>query len=190
MTSRRWHWAVRNSTPYLLCPILVATQSCEKSSATAPSSAVKTCAVTSVSLFVNAGDTLRMYFTLPANANADVLSYEVSRLPSPIVPGPSESCQLFDGDRLLGTDGACAGGWQSSTASVRLSRLPQIDFSTIAAGTLAGRIDFVVTGGSWAFDGKGTVGLWRTTLAESGPVTTLVTTTTTSSSQLIGPSCR
>jgi hypothetical protein len=131
-----------------------------------------------------------MYFTIPANTGADLLSYEVDRLPNPIVPGPSESCQIFDGDRLLGTDGACGGGWQSSTASVRLPAVPQIDFSTVAAGTLAGRIDFLVTGGSWAFDGKGTVSLGRTILTESGPTVTYLAVGTTSPLQLIGPSCR
>jgi hypothetical protein len=131
-----------------------------------------------------------MYFTVPANSGADLLQYELDRLPNPIIPGPSETCQLFDGDRLLGTDGACGGSWQSSTASVRLPGVPQIDFSTVAAGTLAGRIDFLVTGGSWAFDGKGTVSLSRTILTESGPTLTYVAAGTASPLQLIGPSCR
>ena len=131
-----------------------------------------------------------MNFTVPPNSGADVLDYELDRLPNPLVPGPSESCQLFDGDRLLGSDGACGGSWQSSTTLVRFPGIPQIDFSTIAAGTIAGRIDFLITGGSWAFDGKGTVGLSRTVMTATGPTLAFVAAGTTSPLQLIGPSCR
>ena len=177
------------STPYLLLPILTAALSCGASTTSAPSS-VKTCIVTTTSIFVNAGDTLRMKFTVPPNSDADLLQYELDGLPSPLVPGHSLSCQLFDGERLLGSDERCGGNWQSSTASVRFPGMPQIDFSTVTAGTLAGRIDFLITGGSWAFDGKATVALARTTQTANGPNLVFVTSATVSPLLLIGPSCR
>jgi hypothetical protein len=189
MTSRLSADAVPNAHRYLPFPILVAMLSCGTTSG--PSSVAKTCTITATSVIVNAGDTLRMTFTVPASSGgADVLQYELDGLPSPLVPGPSESCQLFDGDRLLGTDGTCGGSWQSSTASVRLPGVPQIDFSTVAAGTLAGRMDFRITGGSWAFDSKGTISLSRTIQTERGPSLIFVAAGTASPLQLIGPSCR
>src|SRR5262245_57998813 len=109
---------------YLLFPILAAALSCGTSATSGPSIVGKTCTITTASVIVNAGDTLRMTFTVPANSGADVLDYELDALPNPLVPGPSESCQLFDGDRLLGTDAACSGRWQSSTASVRFPGIP------------------------------------------------------------------
>jgi hypothetical protein len=173
----------------LLLPILAASLSCGTSTS-APSDVVKSCTVTTVNVFVNAGDTLRLTFTVPPNSTADLLSYDLEGLPNPLVPGPGFSCQLFDGDRLLGTDGKCGGGWQSSTASVRLPSVPQIDFSTIAAGTVAGRIDLNITGGSWAFAGKGTVSLGRTTMTDSGPSVTYLGAGTAAPLQVIGPSCK
>jgi hypothetical protein len=173
----------------LLLPIVAVSVSCGSSSA-GPSSVAKSCTVTTTSILVSAGDTLRMSFTVPPNSTADLLSYELDGLPNPLVPGPSRSCQIFDGDRLLGTDGTCAGRWQSSTASVRLPGSPQIDFSTITAGTVVGRIDFIVTGGSWAFDGKGTVSLGRTSMTDTGPTVSYLAAGTTLPLQLIGPSCR
>src|SRR5262249_33434263 len=108
--------AVPNAHRYLLFPVLAASLSCGTSTTSGPSSVVNTCTVTTTSVIANAGDTLRMNFTVPANSGADVLTYELDGLPNPLVPGPNRSCQLFDGDRLLGTDGACGGSWQSSTA--------------------------------------------------------------------------
>ncbi len=176
----------------LLLPILAVTLSCGTSSTSAPSSVVKSCTVTTTSVLLNAGDTLRMSFTVPANSSADVLSYEVDRLPNPVVPGPGLRCQIFDGDRLLGSDerAGCGNAWQSSAAAVQLPGVPQIDFSTIAAGTAAGRIDFIVTGGSWAFDGKGAVSLGHLIATDSGPTVTYLAAGTTSPLQVIGPSCR
>jgi len=190
MRSRLSAVATPKAQRCLLFPILAAALSCGTSATSGPSIVGKTCTVTTASVILNAGDTLRMNFTVPANSGADVLDYELDALPNPLVAGPSESCQLFDGDRLLGTDAACSGRWQSSTALVRFPGVPQIDFSTVAAGTLAGRIEFVITGGSWVFDGKGTVSLSRTILTESGPSFVYVATGTASPLQLIGPSCR
>jgi hypothetical protein len=174
----------------LLLPILTATLSCSTSTSSAPSSVAKSCLVTTTSVVLNAGDTLRMKFTVPPNSGADLLQYEVDHLPNPLVPGPSLSCQLFEGDRLLGSDGACAGSWQSSTASVRLPGAPLIDFSTIAAGTSAGRVDFIVSGGSWVFDGRGTVSVGRTIMTDTGTTVTYVAAGTTSPLELISVSCR
>lgn len=174
----------------LLLPILAATLSCGTSTS-APSSVGKSCTVTTASVILSTGDTLRMPFAVPPNT-ADFLSYELDRLPNPIVPGPGLRCQLFVGDQLIGSDerNGCGNGWQSSTASVQLPNTPQADFSTIAAGTSAARIDFIVTGGSWAFDGKGTVSLDRAIMTDTGPSVTHVVTATTSPLQLIGPSCK
>ena len=174
----------------LLLPILTATVSCSTSTTSAPSSVAKSCVVTTTSVALNVGDTLRMKFTVPPNSGADLLSYELDHLPNPLVPGPSLSCQLFDGERLLGTDGSCAGHWQSSTASVRLPGASLIDFSTLAAGTSAGRIDFIVSGGSWVFDGRGTVSTGRTIMTETGPTLADVAAGTTSPLELISVSCR
>ncbi len=129
-----------------------------------------------------------MKFSVP-QSDADVLNYELDGLPNPIVPGPALSCQLFDGDRLLGTDAGCSGRWQSSTASVRLPNAPLIDFAAIAAGTIAGRVDFIVTGGAWAFDGKGTVSVGHAIQTDVGPSIRYVAAGRTSPLELIGPSC-
>jgi hypothetical protein len=172
-----------------LLAILAGTLSCSTSS-TSPSSAGKSCIVATTSVFVNAGDTLRMKFAVPPISGADVLEYELDGLPNPLVPGPALSCQLFDGDRSLGTDAACAGIWQNSTTSVRLPRAPLVDLSTIAAGTSAGRIDFIVNGGSWVFDGKGTVNLGRAIMTDTGASIIYVAAGTTSPLELISPSCR
>jgi hypothetical protein len=174
----------------LLLPILAATLSCGTSTS-APSGVVKTCTVTTTSVLLSTGDTLRMPFSVPPNT-ADFLSYELDRLPNPIVPGPGLKCQLFVGDQLIGSDdrNGCGSGWQSSTAAVMLPNVPQADFSTIAAGTSAGRIDFIVTGGSWGFDGKGSLSLDRTIMTDAGPSTSHLADGTTSPLQVIGPSCR
>lgn len=169
-------------------PIVAVTLSCSSgSSPSGPSS--RTCTITTTSVLVNAGDTLRMKFSVPPHGDADVLNYELDGLPNPLVPGPALSCELFDGGRLLGTDTACKGHWQSSTTSVRLPNAPLIDFAAIAAGTIAGRIDFVITGGSWAFDGKGTVSLGRTIQTDVGPSIQYVAAGVASPLELIGPSC-
>lgn len=167
---------------------MAATVSCGTPSR--PSDVAKTCTITTTSVLVTAGDTLTLNFTVPANSDADVLQVEVDRLPNPIVAGPAESCQLFDGTRLISTDAACRTAWQSTTASVRLPDVPQFDFSTIAAGTFAGRLNFVITGGSWAFDGKGLVSLGRTVAAQNRPTVTYVASGTAAPMQLTGPSCR
>jgi len=182
--------APKTNRHVLLLPILTATLSCGTSATSAPSSVARSCIVTTASVVLNAGDTLRMRFTVPPNSGADLLSYEVDHLPNPLVPGPSLSCQLFDGDRLLGSDAACDGAWQSATASVRLAGVPLVDCSTIAAGTSAGRVDFVVSGGSWTFDGRGTVSLGRTITADASPTVTYVAAGTTSPLELISASCR
>ena len=169
-------------------PIFTVTLSCGGSGPSEPSS--RSCTITTTSVLVNAGDTLRMKFSVPPHSDADVLNYELDGLPNPLVPGPALSCQLFDGDRFLGTDTACKGRWQSSTPSVRLPDVPLIDFAPIAAGTIAGRVDFIITGGSWAFDGKGTVSLGHTIRTDVGPSIQYVAAGIASPLQLIGPSCR
>ncbi len=177
------------SRRHVLLFVLAGTVSCGTPSPSAPSE-FKTCTVTTVSVLVKAGDTLTMNFTVPAISDADVLTVEVDRLPSPIVAGPAESCQLFDGSRLISSDTSCAGTWQSTAASVRLPDVPQIDFSTIAAGTFAGRLNFVITGGSWAFDGKGSVSLGRAVATPNRPTVTYLASGTAAPMQLTGPSCR
>jgi hypothetical protein len=158
-------------------------------SATAPSSGAKSCAVTTTSVVLKAGDTLRMKFTVLPSANADILSYEVDYLPNPLVPGPSLFCRLFVGDRLLGEDAACVGNWQSTTASVRFPRIPSIDFSPIAAGTSEGRIDFIVSGGSIVFDGKGTISLGHAIMTDSGPTITYVAAGIAAPLEVVSVSC-
>jgi hypothetical protein len=51
-------------------------------------------------------------------------------------------------------------------------------------------MDFLITGGSWAFAGKGTVALSRTIQTDAGPSLVFVAAGTASPLQLIGPSCR
>ncbi len=160
------------------------------SATTAPSNVAKSCGVTTAAVVLKAGDTLRMKFSVPPSSVADVLSYELDFLPNPLVSAvPSLSCQLFDGDRLLGIDGACGGHWQSATAPVKLPGIPLIDFSTIAAGTSAGRIDFIVSGGSIVFDREGTVSLGQTIMMNSGPGITYVAAGTTAPLELVSLSC-
>ena len=130
-----------------------------------------------------------MKFTVPPSNTADILSYEVDFLPNPLVSGPSISCQLLDGDRLLGS-GPCNGHFQSSAATAKLPGVPLIDFATIAAGTSAGRIDFVVTGGSFVFDGRGTVFIGHTITTAAGPEWRLEASGTVSPLELVSPSCR
>jgi hypothetical protein len=130
-----------------------------------------------------------MKFTVPASSTADILSYEVDYLPNPLISGPSLSCQLFNGDRLLGS-GPCNGHFQSSSAAVRLTGAPLIDFSTLAAGTSTGRIDFNVTGGSFAFDGRGTVFIGHLVTTSSGPSWVIEAPGTASPLELVSPSCR
>src|SRR6478609_375070 len=92
----------------LALPLLTATLSCSAPGAAAPSNAAQSCVVTSTGVLVSAGDTLRMKFAVPASSTADILSYELDYLPNPLVSGPSLSCQLFNGGRLLGS-GPCNG---------------------------------------------------------------------------------
>jgi hypothetical protein len=139
-------------------------------------------------VLVSAGDTLRMKFAVPASSTADILSYELDYLPNPLVSGPSLSCQLFNGDRLLG-DGPCNGHFQSSAAVVRLPGVPLIDFSTIAPGTSTGRIDFNVTGGSFGFDGRGTVFIGHLITTSTGASWAIEASGTTSPLELVSPSC-
>jgi hypothetical protein len=173
---------------FLAWPLLAATLSCNASGPSAPSNP-RTCLVATTSVLLNAGDTLRMKFTLPPSSTADILSYELDYLPSPLVAGPALSCQLFNGDRLLGS-GACNGHFQSSAAAVTLPGAPLIDFSTVAAGTSAGRIDFTVTGGSFAFDGRGTVSLGHLIATGTGPSIVFEVSGTTSPLELVSTSCR
>ncbi len=165
------------------------TLSCGTSGPSTPSSAAKSCVVTTTSVFLNAGDTLRMKFTVPASSTADILSYEVDYLPNPLASGPDLSCQLFNGDRLLGS-GPCNGHFQSSAAAVRLPGASLIDFSTLAAGTSAGRIDFNVTGGSFVFDGRGTVGIGHLVTTSTGPSYVIEAPGIASPLELVSPSCR
>ena len=81
----------------------MAAVSCGGSGTAAPSSVEKSCSVSTASVLLNAGDILRMKFTVPASATADILSYEVDYLPNPLIPSPSVSCQLFTGNTLLGS---------------------------------------------------------------------------------------
>jgi hypothetical protein len=174
----------------LFLPVLAAALTCGGPNTTNPSSVTTSCIVTTPSVLVNAGETLRLKFTVPQTSATDLLSYELDGLPNPLVPGPSLPCQLFDGERFLATDASCRGHWQSATASVRLPTAPQIDFSTVAAGTIAGRVDFVITGGSWAFDGKGTVSVGRTIMTDTGPNVIYVAAGAASPLELISRSCR
>jgi hypothetical protein len=172
----------------LLWPLLTVALSCGASGTSAPSNA-RSCVVATTSVLVNAGDTLRMKFTVPASSTADILSYEVDYLPNPLVSGPTLSCQFFNGDRLLGS-GPCNGHIQSSAAALRLPGAPLIDFSTIAAGTSTGRIDFNITGGSFAFDGRGTVSLGHLITTSTGPSIVFEASGTTSPLELVSSSCR
>jgi hypothetical protein len=169
-------------------PLLTATLSCSGSGISAPSNGTQSCVVTTTSVIVSAGDTLRMKFTVPASSTADILSYELDYLPNPLVSGPSLSCQLFNGDRLLGS-GPCNGHFQSSAAALRLSGAPLIDFSTIAAGTCACRIDFNITGGTFAFDGKGTVSIGHLITTSSGLSYVIEASGAVSPLELVSPSC-
>jgi hypothetical protein len=168
--------------------LLTVTLSCGASGPSAPSNA-QPCVVTTTSVLVNAGDTLRMKFTVPASSTADVLSYEVDYLPNPLIPGPALSCQLFNGDRLLGS-GPCNGHFQSSAAASTITNAPLIDFSTIAVGTSTGRIDFNITGGSFAFDGRGTVSLGHLITTSTGLSIAFEASGATSPLELVSTSCR
>jgi len=131
-----------------------------------------------------------MKFTLPPTADADLLSTEVDYFPEPLSVRPAMSCQLFERDQLLGTDASCAGHWQSAAAAVRLPGTPLVDFSTFAAGTTTARVEYVVSSGSWVFDGGGAVSLGRTTMTATGPDVTYVAAGTASPLELISSSCR
>jgi hypothetical protein len=170
-------------------PLLTAAVSCGGSGTSAPSTVAKSCIVSTTGVFPNAGDTVRMKFTVPASTTADILSYELDYLPNPLVPGPSISCQIFNGDRLLGS-GPCNGQFQSAAAAVRLPGAPLIDFSTIAAGTSTGRIDFNITGGSFVFDPRGTIFIGHLSATSNGPSYAIEASGTTSQLELLGPSCR
>jgi len=172
----------------LAWPLLTITLSCSGSGISGPSNP-HSCVVATTSVLVKAGDTLRMKFTVPASSTADILSYEVDYLPNPLVPGPTVSCQLFNGDRLLGS-GPCNGHFQSSAAALTLSGAPLIDFSTIAAGTSTGRIDFNIPGGSFAFDGRGTVSLGHLTTTSTGPSIVFEASGATAPLELVSTSCR
>jgi hypothetical protein len=89
---------------------------------------------------------------------------------------------------LMETGCLACGGWQTATASVKYPGLPLIDFSTIAAGTSNGRIDFIVSGGSIVFDSQGSVSLGHTILTNSGPTVTYVAAGTTAPFELVSPS--
>ena len=47
-----------------------------------------------------------------------------------------------------------------------------------------------ITGGSWAFDGKGLVSLGRTVATQNRPTVTYVASGSAAPMQLTGPSCR
>jgi len=155
------------------------------SSSTSPSA---NCLV-SASNLVAAGTTVRLNFSLPRSAASDGLSYELDYAPYPLSSGWAMSCQLFDGDRLLGS-GDCRGHWQSTTAAFPTDRYPTADFSTITAGTSTAHIDFTVTGGIWAFDTKGIVYWVHTISTPSGPGIALDAQATTSPLQYAPSSCR
>jgi hypothetical protein len=174
----------------LFLTVLVLGSSCGTSGPAGPSSVAKTCNITTSSLVLNAGDTLRMNFAVPPTSGADVLQIDVSYFPNALIAGPSLSCQLFNGDRLLG-NGPCVGNWQSSTTPARLPGVPLIDFSTIATGTSDGRVEFTVNGGSWLFDLKGdTVSIGRVITTVAGADVMFVAAGTISSFQLVSTSCR
>src|SRR5579871_4727590 len=97
---------------------------------TSPSGLPKTCSVASA-VVLNAGDTLRMAFSVPPSTTADVLSYEVDYLPYLLSSGWQLSPNLYVGDRLVGS-GVCNGKWQSTAAAFPLAAAPTFDFSTIA----------------------------------------------------------
>jgi len=90
---------------------------------------------------------------------------------------------------VLGS-GPCNGHFQSAAAAVTLPGVPLIDFSPLAAGTSAGRIDFNVTGGSYAFDGTGTVSIGHLVTTSTGPSWTSEARGTASPLELVSPSCR
>jgi len=154
---------------------------------TSPSGLPKTCSVASA-VVLNAGDTLRMAFSVPPSTTADVLSYEVDYLPYLLSSGWQLSPNLYVGDRLVGS-GVCNGKWQSTAAAFPLAAAPTFDFSTIAGGSTAG-IDFVVSGGAFAFDWKGTISLGRTVTTNIGPSIAPVAAGTVSPLQLVSTSCR
>src|SRR5436190_16853311 len=81
-----------------------------------PSSSCPTLPMKS-SRFVNAGQTLRMTFTVPPTTGTDFLDTEIAYLPSAFSQVALDmSCKIFNGDVLLG-NGACKENWQSSTAA-------------------------------------------------------------------------
>jgi hypothetical protein len=155
--TRRW------STGLLAACVFLA-PSCGRQSATVPSILPSTTPTSGPpnchlvlgkgSVMVSAGETLSVSFAVPPTTGTDYLNIEVDYLPNPIVPGASLLCRLYDGDRLLDS-GACHEEWQSVDASLHLPNTPQIDFSSIQAGTSTARLDFVVQGGQFGFDLSG-----------------------------------
>ena len=176
-----------------LLVLLASSLSCSSSSPTrisGPSSSATLCANITVSpIVLNAGDTLQMNFTVPTTNGTDVLLVDVTYFPNTVVPGPALSCQLFDGDQLLTT--TRCGNLQSSATLVPLPGVPTIDFSPIAAGLFAGRVEFAVTGGSWLFDLAGArVGVGRATSTIAGPQVIGVADGRIVSFTLLSSSCR
>lgn len=144
------------------------------------------------SLILNAGQTLRMNFSVPPTTDTDFLDTEVPFLPFPLSPDvPAMSCRLFNGDVLLGS-GACKENWQSATAAFPVPDVPTVDFSSIALGSNALREDFMVTSGSVVFELDGNVGVSRTTGPNVPPNSNLrfVATGTITSFVLLSGSCQ
>jgi hypothetical protein len=183
-----------NVTRPILLLILLTSCLCCSSSSTArisgPSSSATSCGNITVSpIVLNAGDTLRMNFTVPTTNGTDVLLVDVTFFSNTVVPGPSVSCQLFNGDQLLAT--TRCGNLQSSATLVPLPDVPTIDFSPISAGLFAGRMEFSVTGGSWLFDLAGArVGVGRARSTFAGQDVIGVADGTIVSFTLLSSSCR
>jgi hypothetical protein len=141
-----------------------------------------------ISVFVNAGQTLRVNFTVPATTGTDVLQTEIAYAADPLAATPVLTCRLLNGDVLLAS-GPCS-AWQSSSAAYPLDRVPVIDFSSIARGTDPGRIEFAVASGSILFELSGTISVSRTVASTPSNNVTYVASGTITSFTLLSDSCR
>jgi hypothetical protein len=155
----------------------------------APTSASDTCAALSATtyIFVQPGETLRVNFTVPPTTGTDMLSVEMAYIANPLAGTPAVSCRLYDGDALLATGGC--GAWQSVTAAFPRTGIPLIDFSSIARGTSAGRIEFAVAAGSILFELDGNISVSRTTGPSPTDISSVASGTLTSFA-LVSGSCR
>lgn len=179
---------------FRLCVVLLfatALLSCATAGPSAPSDTCPTLPPKG-SVVVNPGQTLRMNFSVPATSGTDVLQTDVSYAPNPLSGIAVLSCNLFNGETLLGS-GPCRGNWQSSASPFSLPGIPVIDFSSIANGTILGRLDFAVSSGSWVFDLAGSVALARMSSPTSQPTVpnlTYVAAGTITSFTFVSNSCR